>query len=132
MARARWLRRFSGWTLAAMCWLGGSACGDGDDAEGCFVQPTADKSDEAGTLVYTVSGSAIAKVFKVVYAAPEGEKTVDNPTLPFSVSLQVPAGATMHIEVTGSAGPGASISAGYSFTNAAMSDSVLQSATCQH
>ncbi|HEX6245604.1 MAG TPA: hypothetical protein VFZ61_31990 [Polyangiales bacterium] len=118
--------------LVALCCAVGSACGDGDDSEGCLLQPEQGKAEAAGTLVYAVSGSAIAQVFKVVYATPAGEKTVDNPTLPFSVSLEVPAGASMHLEVTGSASPGASIMAGYSLRTADASAGAAVSATCQH
>lgn len=131
MARGRMWRRLVVSALAAMCCAGGSACGDGDDTEGCFVTPPVVETDAAGTLTYSVSSSPLGQVFKVVYATPEGEKTVEDPKLPFSVQLQVPSGAKVKLEVTGRADQGGSIMAGYSFTNGGL-DAFATSETCGH
>jgi hypothetical protein len=134
MARGRVWRRLVVWAVAAMCCAAGSACGDGDDSEGCFIVPEENKASSAGTLVYSVSGTALAQVFKIAYTASDGIKTVDNPSLPFSVSVQLKTGDRMHMEVTGSADEGASLSAGYTFSAASMAagNNVSAADTCQH
>jgi hypothetical protein len=109
----------------------GAGCGDGDDTNACQVAPADDKADAAGTLTYSVSVTGSAQVNTIVYAGPAGEVTLDAPTLPFSLSLPVAAGASMHIEALGRAEAGGAIMASHSFLAPGQTTPVLSEAACE-
>jgi hypothetical protein len=116
--------------FAVLTCLCAAACGDGDSTNACQVAPASGTAEAAGALTYSVSVTGAAQVSSIVYTAPTGEVELEAPTLPFQVTLQVAAGASLHIEALGSAQKGGVITASYRLVEAGSTTPVLGEASC--
>lgn len=119
-------------TLAVALLCCTAACGDGDDTGECQVAPADDTTDVAGTLVYSVRTVGTAQVHRIVYEGSSGPVTLDTPRIPFELSLQVGAEASVHIQAIGTTESGGSIIAGYRFSDPSNPSPVVTEATCAH
>jgi len=101
-----------------------------DTPKTCTVSPTTMTATAAGSLQYDVSLTGAATVSSITYAGNTGSITVNNPVLPFSVNLNVLAGASISITVLGVAPAGTNIKAGYIFVENSGSNPVTVQASC--
>jgi hypothetical protein len=102
--------------LAVLSLTLAGACGDGDDTGECQLDLT-DKVSGAGTLTYDVTSSGAATVHRIVYESASGPMTLESPTIPFKLPLQLTSGATVQLRVVGTTESGGKISAGFTYVD---------------
>lgn len=100
-------------TLASAAFLAAAACGDdnGGDGDDSACSVSVGPSDLVGSVAYTASGTGNGTLTQIRYVTDEGELVDNNPTLPFSVTVENST-AKAEISGTGSASNGGSVTVG--------------------
>jgi hypothetical protein len=93
----------------------------------CTASPVADTAPANGTVMYSATVSGGGKLISVTYQDAGGPVTVNNPTSPWHISVNVNSGAAINISVKGSGGK---ITAGYTFSDPGGINPIATQAEC--
>ena len=89
-----------------------------DDSTTCNIATSAYTNTNAGTVTYTASITGGSTIRSLRYGGPEGEVTVDLPTLPYTNTITVSGGTNIFISVSGIAQNG-EVLFGHTFSDGA-------------
>ncbi|HEX2671318.1 MAG TPA: hypothetical protein VHM25_10630 [Polyangiaceae bacterium] len=106
-------------------------CGSDEEASNaCTAAPPSDAASADGKVTYSASVTGNGTVVSLVYQADSKAVTVNHPSLPFEVTVDVKEDDPIGISVTGSASNGGKVTAAYAFVDSGGTDPVEVSADC--
>ena len=95
-------RRFYGYLFALCLGLTIPGCSDDND-RACNISTPTYLNINAGVVSYSANTTGSSTINSLTYLTPGGPVSVNNPVIPFVISVPVPAGSTISITVMGTA-----------------------------
>lgn len=98
------IKRSSAYLLTGLLFTVISSCTDNDEKSNirdCDVSATAYTTQNDGTVKYTVPQIGNSEVNSVTYVGTNGPVTVNDPVLPFEISVNTKAGTSINVSAKG-------------------------------
>ena len=107
-------------------------CSSDEDSNACALLTPSATASADGTVTYSASVQGNGSIDSLEYTSDSKPVTVKNPSLPFSVTIDVQENDPISISAVGTAANGGKVIAGYEFIDAAGSDPEQTSVECSH
>jgi hypothetical protein len=107
-----------------------SSCSKSDDSQPCDVSTNPTTAGAAESVSYSANKIGNATMSSLTYGGANGDIMVNNPTLPFSMTVNVPQGASISVSASGKSSSGGGLAVGFVIQNP--NNPEVQADTCLH